>query len=802
MDPSKWRIAKACQECRLRKIRCNGADPCQRCEIRNLTCVYRTKARNRVRKSADGPVGASAGPSGTAGAAGTAAVAPPRSTHHLQHRPRGVSSLSPAARRTHVRHQSDDSGDDHDANNGNNGNNGDNGKDSSAPAAGRGSRYQNGVRNHGVAATHRASPSVSLQLYYGPSSGFSLLNSIYHHIEGTRPTAAPVATDGEGDADGDGDGHSHGDGDVDGCTKEVQEFGPGLDLFNHRRVYFGDLVDVGGGGGGGGGGEDGHSATFLLFFDRALAERLLERYLATYWLLLPIWSPAAFRARLAGVYHNPAAVLTTTDPDSLIVLLALALGASLLDEELAAQYLYREVVKWVAALDDMVNIQTRARPNRAFLSAGSAVRRAVAAGLHKGVMGASHSKDDIQQARITIWSLYFWETWLCFSLGRPSSFPDADLDVPMPTGEKTLQALISLARIMDKTTTRIYRQHYDSLLPIWNVANEIRRELRRFAEKQIADCSEGPVGDPHGCALSVGQSIVSTLYHHTLMLAFRPFLVLRSKLPYDRPPGDGEPGSIKAPPAWLNTACEYCLDAARTSIVSMASAIETNELSRSVRYYGFFILGAAHVLAFQLLQDKSTSPTILPWLQLAIRALQRLVSQRDVVSDTLVVDPAGNLERIIRSVYPDFRRTRVETDPSPGGAVTATATGTAAAATAAATGTETDTAASEAPTIPPVVPSVPPLSNQSAPYFAASSANNTSTASDSTALPFLNFSYVPFAFATDGSSSMQSPATSMQPDAQNDLTAADLGLDFDFSTMNMEAFLSVNPDFPMDFSTY
>lgn len=53
----------------------------------------------------------------------------------------------------------------------------------------------------------------------------------------------------------------------------------------------------------------------------------------------------------------------------------------------------------------------RARPNSSFLHIGSAVRKAVAAGLHKGVCSRTgQSQDDSDQRCILFWSLFFWET--------------------------------------------------------------------------------------------------------------------------------------------------------------------------------------------------------------------------------------------------------------------------------------------------------------------------------------------------------------------------------------------------------
>ncbi len=101
-------------------------------------------------------------------------------------------------------------------------------------------------------------------------------------------------------------------------------------------------------------------------------------------------------------------------------------------------------------------------------------------------------------------------SWLCFSLGRPNSFPESELSVPLPAQQKLLQSLVTLARLMSKCATLIYKQHHKSLAPIWNAANEIRRELQRFAERQRSDLNFGLVGDPSTGELGVCQTMMST----------------------------------------------------------------------------------------------------------------------------------------------------------------------------------------------------------------------------------------------------------------------------------------------------
>jgi hypothetical protein len=125
--------------------------------------------------------------------------------------------------------------------------------------------------------------------------------------------------------------------------------GPGLDLFNIRRLYFGDLADNA---------ESwrmtGDSAAMLV--DRDLASRLLERYLATYWHILPVWSKDEYRRLLARLY-TPSEMLSFENPDTIIVLLAIAMGAWMRDQQAVAQFLFHKTKRWSTRLDEMVNVQ-------------------------------------------------------------------------------------------------------------------------------------------------------------------------------------------------------------------------------------------------------------------------------------------------------------------------------------------------------------------------------------------------------------------------------------------------------------
>ncbi|CAK7564016.1 MAG: hypothetical protein SEPTF4163_001899 [Sporothrix epigloea] len=469
------------------------------------------------------------------------------------------------------------------------------------------------------------------------------------------------------------------------------------------------------------------------------------------------------------------------------------------------------------------------------------------------------------------------------------------MDVPFPTEEKLLFSVVTLARIMSKSAKAIYRKHHDSLLPLWRAANEIRLELRAFAVQLREDFNFGVRDDPNTGELGMCQTIVSTLYHHTLILTFRPFLILRAALRQKDIEGTGH--THPPPPPWLDTAAEYCIDAARHSIAFLIRAFEKNEFCRGIRYHGFFIEGASHVLAFELLNNVNAAgrEAHLHWIQLAIRALQLVTHNRNAKFGTpFPVDVAGNLERMIRSVYPDFRADQVNMSamlpsiPSIQSGIlnSDTAIGQAqqhqqpqSPTGANAFGSDTSMighddstalakkglyspstgghrrlgSANAAPPFPlaqhqvlqtpqlqlPIINPIPPsmtsmpTSNTLGNISLNSGLNLTDVSSLSNlsnALPPLLFPFTPFGGLDEASSVDRGPnadtiglgGPSTQLPHRNgllggdnlgdgqaggtpgeappaDLTAADLGCDIDFGTMNMEAFLSFDPNMPYSF---
>ncbi|KAF4497230.1 hypothetical protein FAGAP_6581 [Fusarium agapanthi] len=614
MNTTKWRISKACQECRAKKIKCNGETPCQNCSMRNLSCVYREKARNRTRK-----------------------VKPRTAAYEtiMSHDAMESTSLEPSDEGTvPPTPNADDT--------------------ASVGPTGSVMDSERSLTHNSVAATHRASPSCFLQLYYGPSSNFALLNSIYHQIAGTCPNDPPSR------------------------SGIVEEVGPGLDLFSHRRLFFGDLADnqrpssV----------PDDCSAMLI---DPDTAHRLLERYLLTYWHGLPIMSKDHYRRRLSALYQPPG-IFDYDAPETIIIILAVGLGASMTGEEAIADFLFQKTKQGVAKLDEVVNMQM-VQIHLLMISHGNALSLADLAHFLTPVRSYRYRK---AKNYSSLWSLYH-VSWT-----------------------------------------------------IWNAAIEIRRELHQFAEQQLKDMKFGLVGDPSTGELGVCQAMVSTMYHHTLLLTFRPFLILRAKLNHDRAAANSAE-NLQMPPAWLDSACEYCLEAARNSVGFLTGSCATNILCRDIKYHGFFMEGACYALAFDMLQEKKTAHRNLPWIHSGLRCLRSMMGSAGVNAGQLPITIAS-IEQMVRSAGFELK------DP-------------------------VDTNQQKQPPQSTLLGSPAPVS----------------VAGGMRSEPAFTFPSMPFGFDVTGqmNGSSSSPAGAASEEMA-DFTAADVGWDIDFGTMNMEAFLSLD----------
>jgi Fungal Zn(2)-Cys(6) binuclear cluster domain len=310
-DPSaeavpKWRISKACQECRRRKIRCDGGEPCQHCKQRGSECEYRGFVRQRKRKHElmSKNEDAAANTDDERGDPSVESSSARRASTLPVHRKDTSSNLGP---------------NDNPAVTGNKG------------SGGGSSSSKNAFMDYSVAATHVASPSCIIQLYYGPTSNFSLMQLMYRQLV-------------EGLGDGQGDPSL-------ARREEVEEVGAGLDLFSLRRLFFGDLA----------GNQDMSlseitGSSSLLFMHPSTASKYLERYLSTIYYLMPWQSKERFRQKVNLLYQD-GQDMPLDSPEATIIILVLACGAAMVGDTERGEFLFKKAKANAAGFDELVNLQ-------------------------------------------------------------------------------------------------------------------------------------------------------------------------------------------------------------------------------------------------------------------------------------------------------------------------------------------------------------------------------------------------------------------------------------------------------------
>ncbi|KAI2786973.1 hypothetical protein POX_g09370 [Penicillium oxalicum] len=258
-----------------------------------------------------------------------------------------------------------------------------------------------------------------MELYYGPTSHFSLIQHVYRDLMPNPSTQA--ATSGQ-----------------------VEEAGAGLDLFSFRRIFFGT--------------PDSHDASKpsggfdlnMVFLPYNLANLFLDRFLAHLYHVMP-HQPKSYLKQCLEKLYDPS---LSEHPDTLtraIILLSMATGSLGTEQYAWGDVLFERVKESLVPYDDVVNLQTiqisflmisrsyylcllvhgtnqvcslyanyqneQGRPNSAFLHLGSATRKAISAGLHKDVPpGDLQRQKTIEERRVTFWSLYIFETFVANSI--------------------------------------------------------------------------------------------------------------------------------------------------------------------------------------------------------------------------------------------------------------------------------------------------------------------------------------------------------------------------------------------------
>ncbi|KAJ5949762.1 hypothetical protein N7454_001346, partial [Penicillium verhagenii] len=589
---SGWRIPKACQECRKRKIRCNGLNPCKTCQQRESPCVYRDFIRHRRKKNeyrgarADDQVGRDS---------------PDSATQPSNQRRSSVMNNFPSS----------------------------------------------------VSATHMASPSCQMQLYYGPTSHFALMQHIYRDLV-ANPTARP------------------------GPSTGVDEAGAGLDLFSFRRIFFGtpDTQDTGK--------SSGASDVPMMFLPYDLAKMFLTRFLSTLYHLTPHHPHAYFENGLEQLY-NPS---PGQHPDTLtqaLILLGMA-TASVGTEYFAwGDILYERVKASLTPYDDVVNVQTiqialfMISSLFFYSSAGLLIKFSYTPIIKMSKVGQilrffildqpleKHSPPAcIKMLPMAIYRLrkplrcvesrsglfiFSKRMWFCFHTGRPSSLSLKDVAIEN-TQDPLIRSLVHLCKTISRSTDEIYGQNHESLLHMWRVARSIHNDLRgheEFVRQTLGFGLDTPIQTG---STGIRQTVFTTLYYHTMLLTFRPFLIFRGHLLRERKlsarQASVSSNHPKEIPSWLNEACNHALGAAQKTIHHLSEASRVNDFVKQLRYHGYFLGSSAFTLIYDLVHDNSAAAAHLPWVYASLQIMSTM-RPGDPISSSI-----SAIQTTLRKINPSY----------------------------------------------------------------------------------------------------------------------------------------------------
>lgn len=242
-------------------------------------------------------------------------------------------------------------------------------------------------------------------------------------------------------------------------------------------------------------------------------------------------------------------------------------------------------------------------------------------------------------------------SWISLSLGRPSFIPEPSANIPMPDKNTLLHSLVTLSRLMVKCASRIFGPRHESLLPVWNAAVEIRRDLIAFADQQHRDMDMNLVGDAKPGEQGVWQVMISTSershapsYHDQELRdpsvpshppldvrampdtprqaqtrsrrTRRPTTVVKHRV---RVRPRRRPAPSRLPRARMRAKHPLPRKPHHASPSLFPPATNHHQ---EIKYHAFFLEGSCYALAFDMLQDRRSCDRSLPWVRQGLHCLK------------------------------------------------------------------------------------------------------------------------------------------------------------------------------------
>ncbi|EAW09056.1 fungal specific transcription factor domain-containing protein [Aspergillus clavatus NRRL 1] len=209
---------------------------------------------------------------------------------------------------------------------------------------------------------------------------------------------------------------------------------------------------------------------------------------------------------------------------------------------------------------------------------------------------------------------------------------------------------------MSRSANEIYGRPHDSLLQMWRIARSISDDLRCYDSKMQQALGFGLDRCAQPGDVGVRQAILVTLYYHTILLTFRPFLIFRGRWRRDMQMSTPQAGSSTAKrptemPTWLNEACEHAINAACRTLHHLCEAAIVNELVRELRYHGFFLTSACFALMYDFMYNDEFAARHLPWVHVGLQCLGAMRPDDPITSSISAI------QTVLRKLHPSYEWT-------------------------------------------------------------------------------------------------------------------------------------------------
>ncbi|KAF1930424.1 uncharacterized protein M421DRAFT_3493 [Didymella exigua CBS 183.55] len=156
-------------------------------------------------------------------------------------------------------------------------------------------------------------------------------------------------------------------------------------------------------------------------------------------------------------------------------------------------------------------------PNICYLHLGGAIRKAFAAGLHRG---------DCHLSKQTMWTLFCNESLICFVLGKRPSLGDKEISPPVTHDSSYVACFVRLCTIV-RAAYQIYSLD-DTVVADLTAVTIVHKQLCDFS-KSLQEHTRPRIGGQlytlSGDDL-VWQIVFSYTFYITKLLLFRPFVLL------------------------------------------------------------------------------------------------------------------------------------------------------------------------------------------------------------------------------------------------------------------------------------